>query len=499
MSFDIKIRVDPGQSVQQIDGVTKALEKTEKAADAVSKESKETGRAFKMLDSQSKSLRASIDQFEKAIAKPSLFSTFKGGMKSIAGAMTPLNQGLQLAGKVAQFAEAGLDAYAKTSVEAANDVRALKAEIAGWRDTVLEAAGAATVALLRPIESIDKLEKRYAEMLEKFRKGGIDAFLKQRKATGFLTGDDETIFDGGKSFFNPLQAERAAEDLLKRLGLDEESAQKRKEAVDEAAREAERLSKEYAKIGLALLGPGTTPESHRAGITVEQEKEIEKANFEAAERAQTEAEKRAYDAHVEMLEAQAKADKEFFDLRDKYAEEFAQKRIEKEKQIEQAVAQGLGSLAAEIVNMAADGEMNLEKLGSSLAKLALQIAATQAGGVYGAALSSFAGGLNFGTGGSGRVPYDLPRAADGLSGRVGGAGGTDSRLFVARVTPGEYFDFRTPQQEQRRRERMPAAGPVSVTVVANNNERDVIAAGGTFGARRVLVENNRKLYGRRSR
>lgn len=172
-------------------------------------------------------------------------------------------------------------------------------------------------------------------------------------------------------------------------------------------------------------------------------------------------------------------------------------------------AQKLGDVFAPAVDTLVeglrDGELSARKLEDALGDVAIQLlkmAAVQAlkgdGGI-GDFLAGALGG--FATGGSGYVPSGpdplfLPRAANGLSGRIGGAGGTDSKLFVARVTPGEYFEIRTPEQQAQRQ--VAQAGPVNVTVVAQNNERDVIAAGGTYGAKRVLVENMRQV-GRRTR
>src|SRR5690606_26410717 len=83
--------------------------------------------------------------------------------------------------------------------------------------------------------------------------------------------------------------------------------------------------------------------------------------------------------------------------------EAADKQKEKAREVRDAWAQGLGSISAEIANMAMEGEISIDRLAGSLAKLALQIAAIQIGGPWGTALSAFAGGLGgFASGGSGR-------------------------------------------------------------------------------------------------
>jgi tape measure domain-containing protein len=151
--------------------------------------------------------------------------------------------------------------------------------------------------------------------------------------------------------------------------------------------------------------------------------------------------------------------------------------LEKNKKTTEAWAAGLGSIAAEFVNMAETGDISLEKLGSSLAKLALQIAAMQIGGPWGALLGSFAGSVS------------LPGHATGGQFMVGGSGGTDSNLVAFRASANERVTVETPAQVQAGAF---GGGGTSVTVVAQNNERDVIAASGTYAAQRVFVQNQRR-------
>lgn len=183
--------------------------------------------------------------------------------------------------------------------------------------------------------------------------------------------------------------------------------------------------------------------------------------------------------------------------------EAADKQKEKAREVRDAWAQGLGSISAEIVNMAMEGEISIDRLAGSLAKLALQIAASQIGGPWGTALGAFAGGLGgFASGGSGRVPggsdpFYLPRAANGLSGRIGGVGGTDSKIFMARVTPGEFFEFRTPQQQARREAATMPAVNIRPQIVVQSDPREIASAAGSFSVGRQIVRLQRQFNQRR--
>lgn len=67
----------------------------------------------------------------------------------------------------------------------------------------------------------------------------------------------------------------------------------------------------------------------------------------------------------------------------------------------------------------------------------------------------------------------VPRAAQGYSGVVGGAGGTDSKLAMLRVTPGETISVRTPGQMQQMAQARHQ--PVSVKIV-NVHDRESAAS-----------------------
>ena len=106
-------------------------------------------------------------------------------------------------------------------------------------------------------------------------------------------------------------------------------------------------------------------------------------------------------------------------------------------------------------------------------------------------MSSFAGG---GAGVAAKVAGSwagsdttIPHAANGYTGKVGGVGGTDTRLFAAMVTPGESVSIRTPEQiaaEQRN-----ASGGRNVTIVNKHDTRAELAAGLASGDHDTAIVN----------
>lgn len=157
------------------------LTKAEREMRAMASAAKEAGAAFKGLDAQSHQVRKAIESLEQSIDKPSLFGRFKDSMKSLGNLVQPFNQGLELAGKVAKFAEEGLDAYAKTSKEAAKDVKALTDEFTHYRDVVMASVGQLTVELLKPAVAFEEQRKKLLEI------GNTPAFKVLYGDKGVLT------------------------------------------------------------------------------------------------------------------------------------------------------------------------------------------------------------------------------------------------------------------------------------------------------------------------
>jgi tape measure domain-containing protein len=283
--------------------------------------------------------------------------------------------------------------------------------------------------------------------------------------------------------------------------------------TERAAKAAQKLREEYDKIGKALLGPGITPESHRVGMTVEEEREIEAANLayevkklEDAEKAEIDSAERLHRVRQEMAETQLRENEEFQDQIKRAQQESAEARIRMEEEFQRTMMTGLGSISAQFVSMAAQGEISMGKLGEALAKLALQMAAMQIGGPWGAFLGSFAGGLNLGGnryGGDHMITgrpletFGLPRAQYGADWRVGGPPGPDKTLVAFWGSRDESVHVRTPaDRHMAANMNTSTAGPVSVTVVAANNERDMVAAGRSYEARKVYAENKRRVNDR---
>lgn len=89
----------------------------------------------------------------------------------------------------------------------------------------------------------------------------------------------------------------------------------------------------------------------------------------------------------------------------------------------------------------------------------------------------------------------MVHAANGYSGTVGGYGATDSRLFMARVTPGEHIAIRTPQQ-MRDQEQAPAQAPQNVKVVAQIGKDDTLSHFDSPEGERIVFKMFRKFKGR---
>jgi hypothetical protein len=535
--FSFQIMGDGTPADKAIEKVVAGLEDIKKKAAGTTKGLdfgfQQAAESIKKADQQTKAIKQSLSDYGPIVGKmPGLFDRFKGGVKAVANVVTPFNQALEIGGKALRFAEAGLNAYSKSSARAAEDVAALTKEFSQYKKTVMETVGLVTVELAKPAVSFDRVRESIIklESHETWRR----LFVKKGEAFGDFFGDDETA--------DPVAAlNRAASGLRTTLAgmvdhwntdgqtfIDSFAAGMKKTEADtkKAADEARRLAEEHAKIGRALLGPGVKAESHRAGITVEEERQIEAANREAAIREEEAAEERLHRVRQaaireeeaaeerlhrvrqEMAEQQVREHDDFQERIKKAQQESAEARIRKEEEVRQAIATGLGSITADFINMAAQGEMSVDKLLGSLAKLAIQIAAMKIGGPWGAFLGSLGGGLSLGGnryGGDHVIQgrpletFGLPRAQYGADWRIGGPPGPDRTLVAFWGSKDESVHVRTPaDRHEMRRSAGAAVPPVNVAVIAQNNARDITAHLGGYDARRVLVDQSRKI-GRRTR
>jgi tape measure domain-containing protein len=188
----------------------------------------------------------------------------------------------------------------------------------------------------------------------------------------------------------------------------------------------------------------------------------------------------------------------------KAQDDLTKKSEENARRVQEAWAQGLGSIAADFISMAAKGEMSFSDLASSAAKLALQMAAMQMGGPGGSFLSALAGGIGgFATGGSFTVPGGpgayLPRAWSGNDWQIGGSGGTDSKLVAFMGTPGETVHVRTPSQQVEEARRGGGGTTVVQPIVEVREDPRQLAQAGMSGraGERIVARVNRRLNGYR--
>lgn len=88
----------------------------------------------------------------------------------------------------------------------------------------------------------------------------------------------------------------------------------------------------------------------------------------------------------------------------------------------------------------------------------------------------------------------IPHAASGYAGTVGGFGGTDSQLFMARVTPGEHVSIRTPEQ-MAAQQQAAAPAPTYVNVGLLNDRDAMLRHMASPEGKRIIIDLIRQ-YGR---
>jgi tape measure domain-containing protein len=111
------------------------------------------------------------------------------------------------------------------------------------------------------------------------------------------------------------------------------------------------------------------------------------------------------------------------------------------------------------------------------------------------------GGFAFG--GDATIPggmnwYTMPRAAFGYDAMVGGSGGTDSKIAMLRVSPGESLHVRTAEQRKAASEGGGRA-PVNLRVYMQNDRRDLTEGLDSRDGERVLVKLNHRIGAQRKR
>lgn len=92
---------------------------------------------------------------------------------------------------------------------------------------------------------------------------------------------------------------------------------------------------------------------------------------------------------------------------------------------------------------------------------------------------------------------ELPGFARGGDAMVGGTGGTDSKLAMLRITPGESLHVRTPEQRRAvANENNESRGATRVTAIMQNDRRDLVEGMDSRDGEAVFVRLNRKVRGR---
>jgi hypothetical protein len=107
-----------------------------------------------------------------------------GAIDNFAKTLGPWNQAMELGGKAIAFADAGLEAFSKTSPQAAAEVKRLRDDFTSAKDAAMEFTGAVVIAATKPLMSLKELETQIRGVTGAFQ----DAFnaSKNGKGLGYL-------------------------------------------------------------------------------------------------------------------------------------------------------------------------------------------------------------------------------------------------------------------------------------------------------------------------
>jgi tape measure domain-containing protein len=409
----------------------------------------------------------------------------------------------------AEVANAFRDATASLTPEIENNVAAAKA-MADAYNAVGDAFGTANYALGKLGEAVgDSVFVRALGM-------GQDRARAVREATRDLEALNEVY----KSGTLPVELYRQKKQQLE--GVIYGNAK----ATREAASEAKKLHNEYEKLRRDIFG-----ESAKRPGRQHMEGEFYKADFQREVDAEIAAEQSAMKSYMDSLSARQKAHENWQSAVTKATDEAAEKRRKAEEDLAEASrkaaqettdawAQGLTTIGSSFIDAALAGKKSFAEMTQSMlrdiAVLILKMAALEA--IKGGALGSPTGlaakvatGLLGGANGFDYVAnsnrLQLPGFAGGGSFRVDGTGGTDSKIAMFRVTPGESVHVRTPQQQMMQSQyvqQLVAAaqaggsggGDRTLVLVQSSDPGEVTAAMGTNEGEKVYARNQRK-YGRR--
>lgn len=425
--FAFKIIADGSQANKAVDDLTDGLDDIKrKAGDA----SRGTQAAFTGLE---KSVESSTSAFGK----------FKAGVKSIGETFGPFNQALELGGKVVRLMGEGLDAYAKTSPAAAREVEKLTSSFNSLKQSVSAAAGAVAVFTLKALPSVTDVGK-IADLVD--RGMTLENALKsvqeanERAAKGNtidrLLGGFKDALKGSVDYWN-TDGQTFIDSFV---GGMEKSAAATKKVTAEVKKLAQPEGRNILDViqTKSVAGRIGAPTDYTAGLSTG-----------------------TMDAKVSLwIDSAASKTAAWND------------ELEKNRKLQESLASGVASVASEFVNMAAQGELSIERLGNSIAKLILQMAALRFGGPWGQAFGQFIG--------------SLPAFATGGQFMVGGSGGTDSQLVAFRASPNERVTIDKPDST-------PAVGGfASMNFVVQNDPREVVAGMNTGPGESEYRRLNRK-------
>lgn len=145
------------------------------------------------------------------------------------------------------------------------------------------------------------------------------------------------------------------------------------------------------------------------------------------------------------------------------------------KTISSSMKSVFDDINSDIVSMVTTGQADWGKLlttiETDLAKIALQ--KLEAGVI------SYVGGAAATVAGSWAGSDTMIHAANGYSARVGGVGGTDTKLFAAMVSPGEHVSIQTPDQQKAQQD---GGGKPNIQIVNQHDTRGELASGLSSGA-----------------
>lgn len=437
-----------------------------------------------------------------------------GAIDDFAKKLAPWNQVMELGGKALNFVNDGLEAYAKTSPQAAAEVASLTKEFGNLKQSVMAAVGELAVMTLKAIPSIDELKKQIRGL-----PGVFEDAVKNYNAWNAATSD-----------FKNLQFERTLDDLIAKLP---KVADETKKAAAATREHAEALSLETRILqgldepfdsamararalnnlfndGLLTL-PEWNTEMGKVRDTLIEMGKIEPTSIAALGSVAPipgVAEMRTpgqgggvdFDATKENLRLAREGIAEMQAALDKLNADKARAEF-------QSLGQSLRPVADSLIDMFKAWDFSAQKLSDTLKDVAIQILKVSAIRALGGAGATGGAGVLVGLlGGANGFDYlssskalQLPGFAYGGDMVMGGSGGTDSKIAMWRMTPGESLHVRTP--EQRRQAAAQAApvsaGPTEVHVHMQNDRRDLVEGLDSREGQRVIARLDRRMGSRR--